>query len=169
LINDSKGAIDTTSEDFKSPAEKFSLVHTPSNINSANLRSALEALAYNVQVGIFDTLTKAYILKESTLITQYKTLCIIREKHLDGIYEINKKRRIIQQGKYMLLKNQTVITTKRLYEQVKVCKKATEKKRTAKGRTKRRSGLQAALNNANDVQSKDKAQDVVILDEIVVL
>jgi len=171
LINDLEGATDiSTSEDSKSHAEKFSLVpHTPSNVNSADLRSASEALAYNVQVGIFDTPTKAYILKESALVTQYETLHIVREKHLDGINEINKKRRIMQQGKRVLLKDQTVITTERIYKQVKACEKATEKKRTAKGRTKRRSGLQAALNNANDAQSKDKAQDVVILDEIVVL
>ena len=154
----------------KSHAEKFSLVpHTLSNINSANLRSASEALVHNVQAGIFDTPTKAYILKESALVTQYETLHTVREKHLDGMNEINKKRRVMASGKRVLLKDQTLITTAEIYEQVKACEKATKRRRTAKGHTKRKSGLQAAFNSANNTQRKDKAQDVVMLDEIEVL
>jgi hypothetical protein len=69
----------------------------------------------------------------------------------------------------MLLKDQTVITTKEIYEQVTACEKATENRRNVTGHTKRKSGLQAALNCANDAQRKEEALDVVILDEIVVL
>ena len=73
LINNPNAAAGTPISE--SHVEKFSLVpHTPSNVNSANLRSASEALAYNVHAGIFDTPTKAYILKESALVTQYETL-----------------------------------------------------------------------------------------------
>src|SRR5438552_17186902 len=117
LINDPKGTIDTsTSEDSKSHAKKFDLVpHTPSKVNSVALRSASEALAHNVQAGIFDTPTKEYILKESDLVTQYETLHTVREKHLNGMNEINKKRRVMASGKCVLLKDQTVITTEVIY------------------------------------------------------
>ena len=83
--------------------------------------------------------------------------------------EINKKRKVIASGKRVLLKDQTVITTEVIYEQIKACEKATENRRNATGRTKRNSGLQVALNSANVAQRKEKAQDVVMLDEIVVL
>ena len=162
---------DTPSDDSNnSHAQKFSLVpHTPSKVNSVALRSASEALAHNVQAGIFDTPTKKYILKESALVTQYETLHTVREKHLDGMNEINKKRRVMASGKRVLLKDQTVITTEGIYEQVKACEEATNKKRCTKGHTKRKSGLQVALNSANDAQRKEEARDVVMLDEIVVL
>ena len=154
----------------KSHAQKFSLVpHTPSKVNPVALRSASEALAYNVQAGIFDTPTREYILKESALVTQYETLHTVREKHLDGMNQINKKRRVMASGKRVLLKDQTIITTEVIYEQVKACEKATENRRNATGHTKRKSGLQVALNSANDAQRKEKARDVVMLDEIVVL
>src|SRR5437667_8927474 len=67
---------DTPSDDSNhSHAQKFSLVpHTLSQVNSVALRSASEALAHNVQAGIFDTPMKEYILKESALVTQYETI-----------------------------------------------------------------------------------------------
>ena len=52
---------------------------------------------------------------------------------------------------------------------IKACEKATENRRNATGRTKRKSGLQVALNSANEAQRKERARDVVVLDEIVVL
>ena len=72
-------------------------------------------------------------------------------------------------SKCMLLKDQTVITTERIYKQLKACKKKTEKRRYAKGYTKRKSGLQVALNSANNVQSKKEVQDVIMLDKIIVM
>ena len=167
LINDTNSAVDTPISDFH--AEKFSLVsHTPSKVNSIALRSASEALAHNVQAGIFDTPTREYILKESSLVNQYETLHTVREKHLNGMNGINKKRRVMASGKRVLLKDQTIITTEGIYEQVKACEEATNKKRRVKGHSKRKSGLQVALNTANDTQTKEEARDVVILDEIVV-
>ena len=169
LINDHGSTVNASTSE-SSYAEKFSLVpHTPSKVNSVALRSASEALAHNVQAGIFDTPTREYILKESGLVTQYETLHTVREKHLDGMNEINEKRRVMESGKRVLLKDQTVITTEAIYKQVKACEKATENRRNAKGHIKRKSGLQVALNSANDVQRKEEAQDVVMLDEIVVL
>ena len=83
-----------------SHAEKFSLMpHTLSKVNSVDLRSASEALAHNVQVEIFDTPTREYILKESSLVMQYETLHTVREKHLDDMNEINKKRRVMTSSK----------------------------------------------------------------------
>lgn len=50
-------------------AQKFSLMpYTPSKVDSANLRSATEALAHTIEAGIFDTPTKEYILKSSASI-----------------------------------------------------------------------------------------------------
>ena len=168
LINNPDSAASTPISE--SHAEKFNLVpHTLSNVNSANLRSASEALANNVAMAIFDTPTKSYILKQSALVTQYETLPTVREKHLDGINEINEKRRLMASGKRVLLKDQTVITTKEIYEQVAAYEKATENRRNVTGRTKRKSGLQAALDHTNDVQRTEETQNVVILDEIVVL
>jgi hypothetical protein len=171
LINNPNIATSTsTSKDSKSYAEKFNLVpHTPSSINSDTLRSASEALAHNVQAGIFDTPTREYILKESGLVTQYETRHTVREKHLDSMNEINKKRRVMASGKRVVLKDQTVITTEGIYEQVKACEEATNKRRRTNGHTKRKSGLQATLNSVNDAQTKEGVQDVIILDEIVVL
>lgn len=171
LINNPDGAVSaSTSENSKSHAEKFSLVpHTPSKIDSVALRLASEALVYNIQTGIFDTPTREYILKESGLVTQYETRHTVQEKHLDGMNEINKKRRVMAFGKRVVLKDQTVITTEGIYEQVKACEEATNKRWCTKGHTKRKSGLQVALNSANDVQTTEEAEDVIMLDEIVVL
>ena len=171
LIKNPESTTDaSTSDDSNSYAEKFSLVpHTPSHINSASLRSANEALTRNVHANIFDTPTKQFILKSSALNLQYETRHTVREKHFAGMNEINNKRRIMAAGKRVLLKDQTVITTEGIYEQLKACEKATEKRRCANGRTKRKSGLQVALNSANDVQSNEEVQDVIMLDEIVVM
>ena len=42
-------------------------------------------------------------------------------------------------------------------------------KKTRKGRAKRKSGLQAALNITNDVQRQEEEQRDVVLDEIEVI
>jgi len=72
-------------------------------------------------------------------------------------------------NKCMLLKDQTVIMTEGIYKQLKACEKEAEKRRYAKGCTKRKSGLQVALNSANDVQSREEVQDVIMLDKIIVM
>ena len=69
LINDHESTVNASTSE-SSYAEKFSLVpHTPSKVNSVALRSVSEALAHNVQAGIFNTSTREYILKESSLVT----------------------------------------------------------------------------------------------------
>jgi hypothetical protein len=92
---------------------------------------------------------REYILKESGLVTQYETCHIVREKHLDGMNEINK-RRVMAFGKHVVLKDQTVITTEGIYEQVKACEEATNKRWCTKGHMKQKSGLQAALNSTTE-------------------
>ena len=161
LINNSNSVTNaSTSEDSKSYVEKFSLVpHTSSKIDSVALWLASEALVYNVQTGIFDTLMREYILKESGLVTQYETCHIVREKHLDGMNEINK-RRVMAFGKHVVLKDQTVITTEGIYEQVKACEEATNKRWCTKGHMKQKSGLQAALNSTNDMQTTEEEEDI---------
>ena len=152
-----------------SHAHKFNLVpYTPSNIDPVNLRLATKALAHN-EAGIFDTPTKEYILKSSALNIQYQTKDTVHEHHLNAINEINKKRRVMEHGKCVILKDQTMITTEEIYTQVKACEEATEKKRGLKSRTKRKSGLQTALNSANNMQRQEELRDVVIFDEIEVM
>ena len=113
--------------------------------------------------------TKQFILKSSELNVQYETHHTIQEKHFASMNKINNKRKVMDAGKHMLLKDQTVITTEGIYEQLKACEKATKKRRCAKERTKRTSGLQVALNSAKDVQSKEEVQDIIMLDEIIVI
>jgi hypothetical protein len=164
--------ITSPSTPMQSPshAHKFNLVpHTPSNIDPVSLRLAAKALAHNVEAGIFDTPTKQYILKSSSLNIQYQTNDTLRDHHLNAINEINKKRRVMEHGKRVLLKDQTMITTEEIYTQLKACEEATKKKRGLKGHAKRKSGLQTALNSANNMQRQEEVRDVVIFDEIEVM
>ena len=151
-------------------ARKFNLIpDTPSKVDRLNVRSAAEALAHNVQAGIFDTPTKEYILKLSALNIQYQTLHTVHEHHLNSITEINKQRRVMEHGKRVVLKDQTVITTEAIYQQLKACEEATEKKRGLKGCTKRKSGLRATVDSINNRQRQEEGKDVVLLDEIEVM
>ena len=102
---------------------------------------SLGALANNVAARTFNTPTKAYIFKQSTLVIQYETLYTVREKHLNDMNKINKKRRVRPSGKNILLKDQTIITTKEIYEQVTAYEKAIDNWRNATEYIKRKSGL----------------------------
>jgi hypothetical protein len=64
---------------------------------------------------------KEYIPKESTLVIQYEPFILCEKSTFDGMNEINKKRRVMASDKCVLLKDQTVITTEGIYEQVKAC------------------------------------------------
>ena len=63
-------------------------------------------------------------------------------------------------GKHVVLKDQTVITTEGIYEQVKACEEATNKRWCTKGHMKQKSGLQAALNSTNDMQTTEEEEDI---------
>ena len=75
----------------------------------------------------------------------------------------------MEHGKRAILKDQTLITTAAILEQVEACEEATKKKKNSKGRKKRTSGLQAALHSVKDAQRQEEVQAIVMLDEIEVL
>jgi len=89
-----------------SPKSKFNLVPTtPSCIDSAILRSANEALFENIEKRILDTPTSQYITKVIRMYEQTRATSILVQKHLDELNTIVKKRRVMVQGKRVVLKD----------------------------------------------------------------
>ena len=151
-------------------SNRFNLVPaTPSQLDSTVLRSANEVLLNNIRAGILDTPTRAYIPKLAALSEQLRATNILVQHHLEELGAIVKKRKVMVQGKRVVLKDQVLVTTEKLYEKVKAAEEATKnrKQSSGRGKTQRASGTaQTSIDNVEEVQEENA---VVILDEIEVL
>lgn len=148
----------------------FNLVPTtPSKLDSIILRSANQALLSNIQAGILDTPTKAYIPKLVALSEHLRTAHTLVEEYLEKLNEIVKKRRVMTQGKRIILKDQILITTEGLYKDVKKAEDETGRRRSSSGRGRKRSASGTVQASVDKRETAQDANRVVILDEIEVL
>jgi len=101
-------------------SNRFNLIpETPSQLDPAILCSANEALLLNINAGILDMPTKAYIPKLIALSEHLHATNIMVQHHNESLTTIVKKRKIMATGKCAILKDQTLMTTEDLYQKLK--------------------------------------------------
>ena len=107
---------------------------TPSRIDPAILRDANAALLNNIQSGIFDSPTRAFIPKLATFAEFSSTQLVIANHENQAKENIIKRRREVMTGKRVVLKDNYILTTEEIYEKLNGCEKATREKKSSMGR-----------------------------------
>ena len=103
---------------------------TPSRIDPAILRDANAALLNNIQSGIFDSPTRAFIPKLATFAEFSSTQLVIANHENQAKENIIKRRREVMTGKYVVLKDQYIVTTDEIYEKLNEYEKAMQEKKS---------------------------------------
>jgi ABC-type transporter Mla maintaining outer membrane lipid asymmetry ATPase subunit MlaF len=83
----------------------------------------------NIQVGVLDTPTRAYIPKLVALSEQLRATNILVQHHIDELDAIVEKRKVMAQGKQVVLKDKVLVTTEELYKKVKTIEEATKNRK----------------------------------------
>src|SRR5271169_6085782 len=97
------------------------------------LRELNMALVANVDAGIFDTPTRAFIPKLASF-AEFSSAQNIMANHENQAKEnILKKRREMSSGKRFTLKGKIVATTEELYRDLDACENATKDRRASSG------------------------------------
>src|ERR1700738_289511 len=107
---------------------------TPSRVDPAILREANTALLDNIQSGIFDSPTHAFIPKLATFAEFSATQLVIANHENQAKETIIKRRREVMTGKRVVLKDNYIVSTEEIYEKLNGCEKATYEKKSSKGR-----------------------------------
>ena len=91
----------------------------------------------NIQSGILDTPTKAYIPKLITFTEHLYASNILIQHHNDELSAIVKKRKVMTKGKRVIPKDQVFVTTEKIYGELKTAEEATKKSNRSSGRGRR--------------------------------
>lgn len=141
-----------------SARSKFNLVPaTPSRIDHTILQSANEALLNNIEAGILDTPTRTYIPKVLGMYEKLRATNVLLQHHNDELGDIVKKRRVMAQGKRVVLKDQVLVTTEELYEKLRQAEEETRTRKRSSGRGRKPNaveGNQISTNNSEDMQEE---------------
>ena len=152
------------------PSNRFNLVPaTPSQLDPTVLRSANEALLSNIHAGILDTPTQAYIPKLVSLSENLRATNVMVQRNYESLNAIVKKRREMVQGKRVVLKDQTLVTTEELYQKVRAAEEATRKRKRLTGRRKSRRVSQTTLASTEDAQDPQEENQAIMHEVIEVL
>ena len=155
---------------LSSPSNRFNLVSTtPSQLDPTVLRSANEALLSNIHAGILDTPTQAYIPKLVSLSENLHATNVMVQHNYESLNAIVKKRREMVQGKRVVLKDQTLVTTEELYQKVRAAEEATRKRKRLTGRRKSRRVSQTTLASTEDAQDPQEENQAIMHEVIEVL
>ena len=150
-------------------SHRFNLVpFTSTQLDSATLRSANEALLNNIEAGILDTPTRTYIPKLASLCEHLRASNVLIEHHVEKLSSIVKKRRVMEQGMRVALKDQVLVTTEELYEKAKAAKEATKSRNQSSGQKRKRGAsgtAQTSTDNAEDIQEENSG---VVMDQVEV-
>ena len=148
----------------------FNLVPaTPSQLDSTILHTANDALLSNINAGILDTPTRAYISKLVALSENLRATNVMVQHNYESLNTIVKKRREMVQGKHLVLKDQTLVMTEKLYQKIRVTEEATRERRRSMGHRRNRRLPHAALVSVNDMQDIQEENQAIIGDLIEVL
>jgi len=110
------------------PSRHFGRVPaTPSQLDPIVLRSANEALHSKIQESILDMPIREYIPKLVGLSEHLHATNIIVERNHESLNAIVQKRREMAQGKHVVLKDQTLVTTEEVYQNLRVAEEVTHK------------------------------------------
>lgn len=147
-----------------SPQSRFNLVpNTPSHLNPATFRSANEALLNNIQASVLDTPTRTYIPKLVSLSENLRASHILVQHHVEELGVIVKRRRIMAQGKRVILKDQVLVTTEELYAKVKAAEDATKNRKNSVGHRRGKKAVEVDRVNTNDVQDIQEEDSMVVV------
>jgi hypothetical protein len=135
---------------------------TPSRIDPAILREANAALLNNIQSGIFDSPTRAFIPKLATFAEFSSTQLVIANHENQAKENIIKRRREVMTGKHVVLKTQCIITTEEIYEKLKACEKAAREKKSSGGRGHGKSASVGLVDIATNAEELEQARNDVI-------
>jgi len=116
----------------------------------------------NVNDRVFDTPTRAYMVKTAKLLEQTRAAHIMVQHHLDGVNAIVKKRRVMEKGKRVILKDQTLITTEDIYQKVKNAEDEVKRKMDSAKAGKGRKGRKAVSDSCGDAQHPQEASATAI-------
>ena len=123
----------------------FDLVpSTPSWLDLIIFHSANETLANNIQAGNFDTPTRSYSMKLISLSENLRARNALITHSYEELNIIIKKRKVMEHGKRVVLKDKVLITTEELYTKVKEAEDATQNKRRTLSRERGRGRKKAA-------------------------
>jgi len=115
---------------------------TPSSLDPALLHRANTALMANIEGGIFDTPTRAFIPKLVKAAEYHSAQVVLTNHESVAKDNILKKRREHATGIRSVLKGRHILTTEELYNGVKACKDATRAKQAAAVRRRSKTPLQ---------------------------
>jgi len=128
---------------------------TPSSIDPALLHRANVALIANIEGGIFDTSTRAFIPK-LVKAAEYHSAQVVLANHENVAKDnILQKRREHATGIRSVLKGRHILTTEELYNGVKACKDATRAKQAAAARR----GSETTSAGAGAITAIEKVQE----------
>ena len=113
--------------------------------------------------------TRAYISKLVALSENLRATNVMVQHNYESLNTIVKKRREMVQGKHVVLKDQTLVTTEELYQKIRATEEATCERRRSTGRRRNRRLSQAALVSADDAQDIQEENHAIIGDLIEVL
>ena len=138
-------ALENKQSQISSSHHAFDLVPTtPSQLDPANFRAANETLANNIEAGILDTPTRTYNLKLISLSENLRARNVLIEHSYNELTVIVKKRRVMEHGKRVVLKDKVLVTTEEMYTQLKEAEDATKNKRRTSSRGRGRGRGKAA-------------------------
>ena len=135
---------------------------TPSRIDPAILKEANTALLANIQAGVLDTPTRAFIPKLATFAEFSSTQVVIANHENRAKENIIRRRRETLTSKYVVLKDQCIITTEEIYEKLQACEKATYERKTSSGRGQGKSASARAMDIATDGEGSEQVRNNVI-------
>jgi len=141
---------------------------TPSRIDPAILREANQSLISNINAGILDTPTKAFIPVLASYSEYCTTQTIITKYESEAKDKILRQRREVANGKRVVLKGKFLVTTEEIHAELKACEKATRAKKAKKTARARRTARNAsgAQEHVADIVDSDNEETTGELEAI---